>query len=172
MLIYSKLHKKNKSCGYYMYNFKIKTIRIVCTLSLVNSCVKMRVCKHGCDITQILIGYVLSEVHFYWLVGNMSVYQESLFQSRSKKQHFPSIEDFFCVYSVHSLIYCKHSGELGEFKTVMQTCDTVDSLYNCLEFSQLPRIYLDEAMCPVNTEKSPLSLKKYTCTRKIRDSLR
>ena len=36
-----------------------KIIRIVRALSLVNSCVKMRVWKHGCDITRILIGYVL-----------------------------------------------------------------------------------------------------------------
>ena len=43
----------------------------------------MRVCKHGCDITQILIGYELSDVHFDWLVGNMSMYQENQFQSRS-----------------------------------------------------------------------------------------
>ena len=43
----------------------------------------MRVCKHGCDIIRILIGYVLSDAHFDWLVGNMSVYQENVFQSRS-----------------------------------------------------------------------------------------
>ena len=59
-------------------------IRIVCALSLVNWCVKMKACKHGCDITQILIGYVLSDAHFDWLVGNTSVYQENLFQSRTK----------------------------------------------------------------------------------------
>ena len=34
----------------------------------------MRVCKHSCDITQILIGYVLSDARFDWLVGNMGVY--------------------------------------------------------------------------------------------------
>ena len=53
----------------------------------------MRAWKHGCDITQILIGYVLSDARFDWLVGNMSVYQENLFQSKGKqsnKQHFPS----------------------------------------------------------------------------------
>ena len=33
----------------------------------------MRVCKHGCDITQILISYGLSDVHFDWLVGSVSV---------------------------------------------------------------------------------------------------
>ena len=54
-------------------------IRIVHALSLVNRCVWMRVCKHGCGITGILIGYVLSDVLFDWLVGNMSVYQENLF---------------------------------------------------------------------------------------------
>ena len=66
-----------------------KIIRIVCALSLVNSCVKIRVWKHDCDITRILIGYVLSDARFDWLVGTMSMYQENLFQSRSKK-HFPS----------------------------------------------------------------------------------
>ena len=51
----------------------------------------MRAWKHGCDIIGILIGYVLSDVRFDWLVGNMSVCQESLFQSISKKkQHLPS----------------------------------------------------------------------------------
>ena len=34
----------------------------------------MRVCKHSCDITQIVIGYVLSDARFDWLVGNMGVY--------------------------------------------------------------------------------------------------
>ena len=43
------------SIGFY------KIIRIVRALSLVNSCVQMRVWKHGCDITRILIGYVLSD---------------------------------------------------------------------------------------------------------------
>ena len=33
----------------------------------------MRVWKHGYDITQILIGYVLSDVRFDWLVGYKSV---------------------------------------------------------------------------------------------------
>ena len=70
----------------------------------------MRVWKQGYDIKEILIGYVLSDAGFDWFVGNMSVCQENLFQSRSKKnQHFPSfvelsyyekyfiklIEDFF-----------------------------------------------------------------------------
>ena len=34
----------------------------------------MRVCKHGCDITRILIGYVFSDARFDCLVGNISVY--------------------------------------------------------------------------------------------------
>ena len=47
--------------------------------------------EHGCDITQILIGYVLSDARFDWLVRNMSMYQENLFQTRSEKdQQFPS----------------------------------------------------------------------------------
>ena len=72
----------------------------------------MRVCKHGWDITRILIGYVLSDAHFYWLVGDAS---ENLFQSRSKytafsficrivfkKYSIKAIEDFFSC--LHSLI--------------------------------------------------------------------
>ena len=43
-------------------NANYETIRIVCVLSLVNSCVKIRVCKHRSVITRILIGYVLSDV--------------------------------------------------------------------------------------------------------------
>ena len=47
--------------------------------------------EHGCEITRILIDYVLSDARFDWLVGNMSVCQENLFQSTSKKkQHFSS----------------------------------------------------------------------------------
>ena len=30
--------------------------------------------------SRILIGYVLSDARFDWLVGNMSVYEEGLFQ--------------------------------------------------------------------------------------------
>ena len=52
----------------------------------------MREWKHGCDIRRILIGYVLSDARFDWLVGNMNVYQENVFQSKrlKKPQHFPS----------------------------------------------------------------------------------
>ena len=54
--------------------------------------------------------YVLSDACFDWLVGNMSEYQENLFQLRSKKPSFSficqttvekyfikAIEDFFRV---------------------------------------------------------------------------
>ena len=62
----------------------------------------MRVCKRGCDISRILIGYVLSDVHFDWLVGNMSLCQENLFQSKSEKnQHFPS----FVELSLRNILY-------------------------------------------------------------------
>ena len=67
-----------------------KIVRIVRALSLVNSCVKMRVWKHGCDITRVLIGYMPSDARFGLLVGNMSVYQENLFQSRSFLHFFLS----------------------------------------------------------------------------------
>ena len=44
----------------------------------------MRVYKHGCDSTRILINYVLSDVRFGLLVENMSAYQGNLLRSRSK----------------------------------------------------------------------------------------
>ena len=50
---------------------------------MFNRCVLMRVCKHGCDITRSLIGYVLSDAHYDWLVGNLSANQENTFRSRS-----------------------------------------------------------------------------------------
>ena len=50
----------------------------------------------------ILIGYVLPGVRFDWLVGNMSVCQENLFQSKSEKnQHFPS----FVELSLRNILY-------------------------------------------------------------------
>ena len=46
----------------------------------------MRVYKHGSDITRILIGY--------WLVGNMSVYQEICLNLEAKKPTFFFIRRF------------------------------------------------------------------------------
>ena len=58
-------------------NNKISEImRIVRVLSKVNMCVQMRVRKHGSDIMQTLIGYVLSDARFDWPVGNMRAYQQ------------------------------------------------------------------------------------------------
>ena len=50
-----------------------KIIKIVGTHLLVNRCVYMRACKHGCEITGIFIEYVLSDARFDWLVGNMTL---------------------------------------------------------------------------------------------------
>ena len=50
----------------------------------------LRVCKHGGDVTQFLIDYVLSHVHFDWLVGNVSMYHQDL-SSRSKQTAFSII---------------------------------------------------------------------------------
>ena len=33
----------------------------------------MRLCKHGCDMSRVLIGYVLSDARLDWLVGNISI---------------------------------------------------------------------------------------------------
>ena len=51
-------------------------------------------------ITGILIGYVLSNSHFDWLIGNMSIYQENLFSVLFfsilvHKPHFPSFVKLF-----------------------------------------------------------------------------
>ena len=54
-------------------------IRKVRALSLVNRYVWVRVWKQCCDITRILIGYVLSDACSDWLVENMRAYQEHLF---------------------------------------------------------------------------------------------
>ena len=97
-----------------------KIIRIVRALSLVNSCVKRRVCKHGCDISRILIGYVLSDARFDWLVGNMRVCQENLFQSKSDWENSrqlckPSTSSRVCITISNSpnpspvyIRLCKH----------------------------------------------------------------
>ena len=79
-------------------------IRIVRALSLVNRCVYMRVTKHGCYITRILIGYVLSDARFDWLV---------YYEQEVHKQHFPL-------------------GKLEEFSTVLQTLDYVSGLNKVL----------------------------------------
>ena len=92
----------------------------------------MRVWKHGCDIPRILIGHhVLSDARFDWLVGNMSMYQENLFQSRSKKTSiFLQLSNYLWeifyksnrgLFFRVSIASSKHSGELREFETVMQT---------------------------------------------------
>ena len=93
---------------------------------------------------------MLSYARFDWLVGNVRVYQENLSQSRSKKTAFfficritfekyfiKATEDFFRV----SIASSKHSGEVGEFSTVMQTFDCVSGLQNCLEFSQFSLVF-------------------------------
>ena len=63
-----------------------------------------------------------SDARFDWLVGNMSVHQENLFQSRIFVHLFPSfvelsLRTFFRV----SIASFKQSGKLGEFSTVMKT---------------------------------------------------
>ena len=124
-------------------------IRIVRALSLVNSCIYMRLWKHGCDITRILFGYVFSDSRFDWLVENMSVYQKKTVSIKN----FPSVVSFICRIILEkakesnrgpffhvSIASFKHEGELGEFSIVMQTLDYVSGLHNCLGFSQLPLV--------------------------------
>ena len=72
----------------------------------------MRVWKHGCDITRSLIGYVLSEVRFDWLVGNVNVYQENLFQLRRKKK--PAFS-FTCQIIFEGIFYKSNRGSFPVF---------------------------------------------------------
>ena len=66
----------------------------------------MRVCKNGCDITRILIGYVLSDARFDWLLGNTSVYQENLFQARIKKTSiFLHLSNYFKCNGGHFSVF-------------------------------------------------------------------
>ena len=48
--------------------------------------------------SRILIGCMLSDARFDWLVGNMSVYQENLFQSRIFLHLFPSVVELSLRY--------------------------------------------------------------------------
>ena len=76
---------KTKTSQICIYNNQSYTIiRIARALSLVNMGVQMRICKYGCDFTRILIGFVLSDARFDWLVGNMNVYLNNLSRPRSK----------------------------------------------------------------------------------------
>ena len=113
------------------------------------------VCKHDYDITLILIGYVLLDINFDWLVGNLSVYQENLFQSRSKKTAFS-----FIILSNYFLeIFSKSNRGLSSVCTYphLNTRDNwviLDSYANP-QRTQLP-LSLDEAMHKHG--KSPLLL--------------
>ena len=77
-------HDKTKTSQICIYNNQsYALIRIARALSLVNMGVQMRICnKYGCDFTRILIGYVLSDARFDWLVGNMKVYLKKSIKSK------------------------------------------------------------------------------------------
>lgn len=66
------------------------------------------------------------------------------------------MEDFYRVYISSS----KHGG-LGEFETVIQTRDVVESLHNCREFFQLPEC-LDEIICKHRKTASIAFIKYFT----------
>ena len=68
-------------------------------------CVKMRViiiCKHGFDITPILVMCMNSHAWF-GNVRNMSMYQENLFGSRNKQNFPPFVELFFKTYFIKAI---------------------------------------------------------------------
>ena len=77
----------------------------------------MRVCKHGCDVSDLPV--------FLRII----LYKQSLWE-----HVFPSLQSLTLSL-----------GGLEEFSKVMQTRDVVESLHNCLEFSQASSC-LDEAM--------------------------
>ena len=119
----------------------------------------MRICKHGCDITRILIGYALWDARFDWLVGYMSVYQENLFQSRSKKNSiFLHSSNYFW-----EIFYKSNTGLFPVFtkphlnRGVGRILDSYEKpeTHNCLGFSHLPFVF---RLGYVNAERSPLCL--------------
>ena len=79
----------------------------------------------------------------YWLVGNMSLYQENLFQSRiflhlfpsfielSKKYFIKAIEDFFSVFPYSS----KHE---GTWENSRQLCIPSAASRVCITVSNSP----------------------------------
>ena len=61
-----------EQCCDSMFSYKIT--EMLCALSLVDSCVQMRVCKRGCDVLDVLVSraflrtfYKTNRIHFSWL---------------------------------------------------------------------------------------------------------
>ena len=99
-----------------------KIIRIVRALSLVKGCIEIKVCKHGCDITRILTGYVFRCA--FWLAGKnykRARIKKIYFDKEVNKQHLPSSVELFSRTIL---------------QTVMHTLDCVSGLHN---FSNSPR---------------------------------
>ena len=95
--------------------YKISVILHV--FSLVDRCVKIRVCKHPCDVLGSCV--FLRNTYFY-----------------------ESNRGFSLSLHVHILGSIKHSGWLGEFVNVIQTFECISGLHNCLEFSQPPCVQM------------------------------
>ena len=88
------------NCGAKMIQ-TYKIIRIVRALSLVNRCVYMRVSKHGCYITRILIGYVLSDACFDWLV----YYEQEVHFFLGKLEEFSTVlQTLDCVSGLNNCL--------------------------------------------------------------------
>ena len=59
--------------------------------------------------SRILIGCMLSDARFDWLIGNTSVYQENLFQSRIFLHLFPSFVELSLRNIIEDFFPCSHS---------------------------------------------------------------
>ena len=114
----------------------------------------MKVWKHGCDITRFLIGSVFSDVRFDWLVGNMSVYQENLFQSRIFLHLSNYLLEIFYKSNrgLLSVFPWPHLNTRGSWENSRRLCKPETQV--CITVSNSPNTpsCLDEAM---ETQKTP-----------------
>ena len=139
----------------------------------------MRICKlHGCDITWILIGYVLSDARFDGLVGNVTACKSK--NQKGNKQHFPSFQIIFEKYFVKSIdyffrVYIASSKHLGSWKNFQQFCkpETQSRVFRKSRILPSPIVF---RRGDVNTgRKSPLLVKydvhfsRYSKTENLAD---
>ena len=92
----------------------------------------MRVRKHSCDITRILIGSVLSDARFDWLVGNIwACIKKICFDQQLKKNSI----SFICRI-IFEKYFIKATVEFNVSETASRVCITVSNSPNspsCLD---------------------------------------
>ena len=101
---------------------------------------------------------------FYRLVGNMSVYQENLFQSRSKKTSiFLHLSNYLCGMfykgnrGLFSVFPSPHLSTRGSWENSRQLCKPETQSRVCITVSNSPNSpsYLDEALQTRKTSSIP-----------------